>query len=48
MTVSGIAKRLKVEENLVTLDFNHPLAGKTLVFEIEVLEVKKSEGGDVE
>jgi len=48
MTDSGIAKILKVEENLVTLDFNHPLAGKTLVFEIEVLEVKKSEGGDVE
>ncbi|WP_457742938.1 FKBP-type peptidyl-prolyl cis-trans isomerase [Thermococcus sp.] len=48
MTDSGIAKILKVKENLVTLDFNHPLAGKTLVFEIEVLEVKKSEGRDVE
>ena len=47
MTDSGIAKILKIEENLVSLDFNHPLAGKTLVFEVEVIEVKKSEA-DVE
>ncbi|CAI1492631.1 MULTISPECIES: peptidylprolyl isomerase [Thermococcus] len=43
MTDSGIAKILKVEENMVSLDFNHPLAGKTLIFEVEVIEVKKSE-----
>ena len=24
----------------VTIDFNHPLAGKTLTFEVEILEVK--------
>ncbi|KAB0554631.1 peptidylprolyl isomerase, partial [Pseudomonas palleroniana] len=24
----------------VTVDFNHPLAGKTLNFEVEILEVK--------
>ncbi|GAB6136550.1 FKBP-type peptidyl-prolyl cis-trans isomerase [Thermococcus prieurii] len=47
MTDSGIAKILKIEENLVSLDFNHPLTGKTLVFEVEVIEVKKSEA-DVE
>jgi peptidylprolyl isomerase len=30
-----------VTENQVTLDANHPLADKELVFEIELLEVKK-------
>lgn len=31
---------MKVEADGVTLDFNHFLAGKTLVFEIKVLEIK--------
>jgi len=53
MTDSGIAKIVKVEDDLVTLDFNHPLAGKTLVFDVEVIDVKKSdadveEGGSLE
>ena len=43
MTDSGIAKILEVNDSLVSLDFNHPLAGKTLIFEVEVIEVKKSE-----
>lgn len=43
MTDSGIAKIVSVGESEVSLDFNHPLAGKTLVFEVEVIEVKKSE-----
>jgi FKBP-type peptidyl-prolyl cis-trans isomerase SlpA len=24
----------------VTIDFNHPLAGKTLSFDVEIIEVK--------
>ncbi len=42
-TIEGIrlATIMKVEEDGVTLDFNHPLAGKTIKFEIEIVEVKK-------
>lgn len=29
----------KVEENRISVDFNHPLAGKTLLVEIEILAV---------
>jgi FKBP-type peptidyl-prolyl cis-trans isomerase 2 len=30
----------KVEGNKATLDFNHPLAGKTLIFDVKILEVQ--------
>ena len=30
----------KVEGDTATLDFNHPLAGKTLVFDVRVLEIQ--------
>ncbi|WP_258085067.1 FKBP-type peptidyl-prolyl cis-trans isomerase [Thermococcus thermotolerans] len=42
MTDSGIAKIAKVGEESVTLDFNHPLAGKTLIFEVEIVDVQKA------
>lgn len=34
----GVVKAF--DDSQVTIDFNHPLAGKTLNFEVEILEVK--------
>jgi peptidylprolyl isomerase len=34
-----------IEGDQVTLDFNHPLAGETLVFEVTLVEVDPSPGG---
>ena len=36
-----VARIDKINEDTVVLDFNHPLAGKNLNFEIEVLSVDK-------
>jgi FKBP-type peptidyl-prolyl cis-trans isomerase SlyD len=33
-------KILKMDEKIVTIDFNHPLAGKDLMFKGEILEVR--------
>jgi len=30
----------EIQEDYVTIDFNHPLAGKNLIFDIEVIDVK--------
>ena len=36
-------KILEVNDKEITVDMNHPLAGKTLKFNIEILEVRKKE-----
>ena len=36
--LSGLVKEIDRDEALV--DFNHPLAGKTVTFDVEILEVK--------
>lgn len=33
---------LKVGHSMATIDTNHPMAGKTIVFDIEVLEVREA------
>jgi FKBP-type peptidyl-prolyl cis-trans isomerase 2 len=30
----------KIEDDKATLDFNHPLAGKTLIFDVKILEIR--------
>jgi FKBP-type peptidyl-prolyl cis-trans isomerase 2 len=41
-TSQGIAEIIQVGAEEVKLDFNHPLAGKTIYFEIKVEELKKA------
>lgn len=41
MTDSGIARITAITEESVTLDFNHPLAGKTVIFEVEIVDIER-------
>jgi len=51
LTEWGPARVVAVEGHAVVLDFNHPLAGRTLIFDVELLEVLEAEpheGGPLE
>tara|TARA_B100000945_G_scaffold319118_1_gene325586 strand:+ start:4237 stop:4767 length:531 start_codon:yes stop_codon:yes gene_type:complete len=41
-------KVVEIGEEEVTIDFNHMLAGKTLTFEVEVIELRDAEKEEVE
>jgi FKBP-type peptidyl-prolyl cis-trans isomerase 2 len=36
-----------VDDDTVTVDFNHDLAGETLTFEVEIVEVRDGVDGNV-
>ncbi len=40
-TSSGLCRVTEIKEDEVVVDFNHPMSGKTLIFEIKVEEVIK-------
>ncbi len=42
-----IATVTKVEAEGITMDANHPLAGKTLTFDVELVEILAPEGGNL-
>jgi len=39
---------VKVDDKMVTIDGNHPLAGQTLAFDVEVLEVRDATKEELE
>ena len=41
MGESFVVKVLELNDEYVKLDANHPLAGKNLIFEVELLEIKR-------
>ncbi|MFN3236475.1 MAG: peptidylprolyl isomerase [Pseudomonadales bacterium] len=43
---SQVAKVVEVEQDTVTIDANHPLAGLTFVFDIAVIEARDALPGD--
>lgn len=47
-TQAGMGRMTKVNEKDAEVDFNSPMAGKTLVFNIKVEDVTKGEPGDAE
>lgn len=41
----GVPVRVhEIKEKTVVMDFNHPLAGKTLSFDVKITDIKKSSG----
>ncbi len=43
-----VARVVKLEQDNVTVDFNHPFAGKTLEYQIKVLHVRPAEKNELE
>ena len=43
MDIAGPIQVVEVKEDVVVLDFNHPLAGKDLSFEITIVEIDNDE-----
>lgn len=39
---SFVAEVISVEQDNITLDANHPLAGKTLFFDVEIMDVRSA------
>lgn len=39
----GVVKQIDADE--VTVDFNHPLAGQSLIFEVEIVDVRPAAAG---
>ena len=39
-----VATIVEIQEEEIVVDLNHPLAGKTLNFEVEVIDIVSSEG----
>ena len=35
-----IITNIDLESGIVTCDFNHPMAGKTLTFDVEILDIR--------
>jgi FKBP-type peptidyl-prolyl cis-trans isomerase SlyD len=35
-----VGKVTKIKDNTATIDFNHPLAGKTLFFDVKILDIQ--------
>ena len=39
-----LARVAEIREQTVVLDFNHPLAGRTLYFDVKILDIEKASG----
>lgn len=39
---------LDITDNMIKLDFNHPMAGKTLTYEVEVVDVREATDEELE
>lgn len=40
-TEYGSGKIIEINENEIVVDTNHPLAGKTLIFNVKIVEIRK-------